>query len=760
MKSFPTTIPGYPRVGPRRIYKSLLEKFWSGAISEADFDAGITELKTERLRTQAEAGLDWIPCGDFSLYDHVLDTAITFGCLPSRLKGLSGHAATLAAARGQDGLAPQEMTKWFDTNYHYLVPELPDRFELSENRPLEAFRFAKGVLGDRARPVLLGPFTFLRLARLTGAELARRLKELIPLYAEVLASLTSEGAMQITLDETALVTDLEAGDFDAFLQAYRALHAPVILQTAYGDVAPVWPALRDLPVTGFGLDFVRGRTRNLRALHDHGFPTGKLLVAGVVDGRNVWRTDLDDALALIREIEAVVETGRIVLSSSCSLLHLPETVTVETALPAALKDGLCFAQERLGELSLLSEAARNGVATDTVKEQWGKAQAALSRWRQDTARLIPAVRARVAELTEADAVRLPYVERVPLQRRRLKLPLLPTTTIGSFPQTPALRKARAIRRTCCAGVSDNGAYEKAIRDEIAYVVRLQEEIGLDVLVHGEPERNDMVQFFGDQMRGFATTDEGWVQSYGSRCVRPPVLYGDIERLGPMTVDEVAYAQSLTAKPVKGMLTGPITILQWSFVRDDIPKSEVAYQIALAIRDEAADLERAGIDIIQIDEAAYREGLPLRRADWSDYIAWAVRAFRIASSGVRPETQIHTHMCYSDFGDMIEAISAMDADVISIEDARSDGALLEALRRFDYPQAIGPGVYDIHSPNVPTAQFVEDRLRANLTVLAPERLWVNPDCGLKTRRYEEVLPALRNMVEAAQKVRSQATPAEL
>jgi len=744
MHAYSTIVPGYPRVGPRRAYKSLLEKYWSGVTSAEEFETGIDALRTERLKTQVAADLDFIPCGDFSLYDHVLDTALTFGCLPDRFAGLKGHEAYFAAARGLDGIPPQEMTKWFDTNYHYLVPELPESFSLAENRPLDTYRHAKGVVGDKASPILLGPFTFLRLARLSAAALANRLEELVLFYAQVIDSLIAEGASHITLDESALATDLSDEEVAAFCDAYRRLDRSVVLQIAYGDVAPYWSRVRDLPVKGFALDFVRGQEGNLAAMAESGFSAEKLLVAGVVDGRNIWRSDLAKALSVVNRLSEWVSPERTVLGSSCTLLHLPDTVRVEEKLPEAVKAGLCFAQERLGELRLLSQAARNGV--EPVCQEWDEAQAALEHWRHDAARMLPSVQTKAASLTEEHAQRLPYAQRKGLQVAKLGLPPLPTTTIGSFPQTNELRQARAVRK------KDEAAYQEAIRNEIRNVVALQEEIGLDVLVHGEPERNDMVQFFGDQMRGFATTTEGWVQSYGSRCVRPPIIFGDIDRHGPMTVREISYAQSLTQKPVKGMLTGPITILQWSFVREDISRSEVATQIALAIRDEVSDLEVAGIGIVQIDEAAYREGLPLRRIDWPEYLGWAVRAFRIASSGVRAETQIHTHMCYSEFGDIIEAIAALDADVISIEDTRSDGALLQSLRDFQYPAGIGPGVYDIHSPNVPDVESIVTRLRSTLTVLPPEQIWVNPDCGLKTRRYEEVTPSLTNMVVAARRVR--------
>ena len=737
---YSTTIPGYPRVGPNRQYKTLLEAFWSHKISSEQFASGVEELKTERLATQAE--LDLVPCGDFSLYDHVLDAALQFGCVPERFGwdgGPISHDLFFAMARGRDGVSPLEMTKWFDTNYHYLVPELPERFVLTSNRVLEAFLQARSVVGDKAKPVLLGPFSFLRLARLEGEELAKRLEEILPLYETILSELE---APLIQMDEPFLVCDMTDYQARLFRSCYERLGAfgPLLLQTYYGDVNGHYEMLCGLPVAAIGLDFVRGRSGNLAALQG-GFPLDKILVAGVVNGRNIWRTDLDQAFELCQELAKYVPGDRTILSSSCTLLHLPESLAPETSLPSALKGALSFAQERLKELQLLSTALRSGRTAE-----WQEMRTSLDAWKADTDRQDLSVQARVRSLSDADAQREPYSERKKAQDERLGLPLLPTTTIGSFPQTPELRKARAGR------ARDPLGYETAILKEIESVVRLQERIGLDVLVHGEPERNDMVQFFGDQMKGFATTLEGWVQSYGSRCVRPPIIYGDVDRLAPMTVKELSYAMSLTSRPMKGMLTGPITILQWSFVRDDIPWFEVAYQIALAIRDEVRDLEEAGLPIVQIDEAAFREGLPLRAADRPEYVQKAVWAFRLATGGARPETQIHTHMCYSDFGDMIEAIAALDADVISIEDARSDGALLGTLRDFQYPQQIGPGVYDIHSPNVPDVEFVVDRLRKTLGCLPVGQIWVNPDCGLKTRRYEEVVPALENMVAAAALVR--------
>jgi 5-methyltetrahydropteroyltriglutamate--homocysteine methyltransferase len=746
---FCTTVPGYPRVASGRVYKTLLEKFWAGKISAQEFEEGSAALRRERLETQAALGLDLIPAGDFSLYDHVLDNALQFGCVPSRFGWSGGKidpSLYFAIARGRDGIQPLEMTKWFDTNYHYLVPELPEKFSLAESLSVEAYRFAKSVVGDKAKPVVLGPFSFLKLARLSGQELSRRIAELVPLYEQVLRDLVGEGAALIQIDEPWLAMDVSAEEKTVFESAYQKLCAcaPLCIQTYYGDVADCYSMLCDLPAAAIGLDFVRDRGRNLAAVRA-GFPKDKILAAGIVDGRNVWRTDLDQAVLLARELADAASPERLILSASCTLLHLPETTASETKLPKTFRDALSFARERIEELNLLSRALRNG--TESVSGEWNAMRQAIEAWKNESSRFDPKVQERVRTLREEDARRMPYSERKSRQDERLGLPILPTTTIGSFPQTAELRKARAHKN------DDPEKYEQAILNEIEHVIRLQEQIGLDVLVHGEPERNDMVQFFGDQMKGFATTEQGWVQSYGSRCVRPPIIFGDVDRLAAMTVKELKYAQSLTKKPVKGMLTGPITILQWSFVREDIPRSEVSYQIALAIRDEVRDLEAAGLGIVQIDEAAFREGLPLKRADWNEYIRWTIRSFKIATGGAKPETQIHTHMCYSEFGDIIEAIADMDADVISIEDSRSNGALLETLKQFRYPNQIGPGVYDIHSPNVPTVEFVEGRLRSTLRCLPADQVWVNPDCGLKTRRYEEVIPSLKNIVAAVQKVRA-------
>jgi 5-methyltetrahydropteroyltriglutamate--homocysteine methyltransferase len=759
-----TTTLGYPRVGRSRAYKWMLEQYWAGQTDATTLEAQAAAREAEALSTQRGAGIDLVACGDFSLYDHVLDTALMLDCIPDRYqrwtvappepRSPNTQPPTpplyFAMARGAEGVPACEMTKWFDTNYHYLVPELPTAFRLAHNPLLAALHRARAVVGDAAKPWVLGPFTFLRLAGLSGAPLVTRLEELTPLYQQLLREVTAAAPPLVQIDEPALVGDVTEAEWAAVARCYDVLAdacPDLCLQTYYGDVATLWPRLLALPVRAIGIDMVAGRERNMAALLAHPVPADKQLVLGIVDGRNVWRSDLEDRRALVQEIARIVPPERLLLSPSCSLLHLPETVEDEERLPAALRDGLCFARERLRELSLLARALREGVPA--VTDEWSEAAAMRRRWLSMEGRVVPAVRERTAALPEKAFHRTPYSERAALQQARLQLPPLPTTTIGSFPQTAELRHARA------GAAQDPSAYERAIREEIERVIRLQEELGLDILVHGEPERNDMVQFFAEQLSGFAATRHGWVQSYGSRCVRPPLLFGEIRREQSMTVELSRFAQSLTATPVKGMLTGPVTMLQWSFVRDDLPRAEVAVQLAIAIRDEVAALESdAGLRVIQIDEPAFREGLPLRRADWDAYLQWAVRAFRLAAAGATAETQVHTHMCYSEFRDILAAIAALDADVLSIEDARSYGEMLETLRDFQYPAGIGPGVYDIHSPNIPTVEAMAAKIRRTLELLPLEQVWVNPDCGLKTRRYEEVTPALRNMVAAARQVREE------
>jgi 5-methyltetrahydropteroyltriglutamate--homocysteine methyltransferase len=749
-----TTVPGYPRVGRAREYKRLLEGFWSGRVPPDEFRHAFGALHGERLRTQAEHGLDLVPCGDFSMYDHVLDAAVMLGCVPPRFGPADDVDISryYAMARGQGGVAPLEMTKWFDTNYHYLVPELPNEFVASPQRVTEAFATGLEVVGSRAKPTLLGPFTFLKLARLTDHHLADRLPELTPIYASILRDLGQMGAHMIQLDEPALVGDVSVTEIDAFTHCYESLgraHPMVVIQTYYGDVAGFIDLLSTLPVGGIGLDFVRGREANLAAVRAARAIGTKTIVAGLVDGRNIWPTPLDDAYALAHALGDLVGPRRVIIGASCPLWHLPESTRAERGLPPQLSGVLRFAQERLDELSLLARALRHGI--DSIADEWRDAGDERLAWLQDPGRHRPGVQARVASLGDADATRIPYGERVTAQQAALGLPLLPTTTIGSFPQTPELRRARA---AASFDASAAPAYHALVRAEIGRVVAMQEELGLDVLVHGEPERSDMVEYFAARLGGCTVLAEGWVQSYGSRCVRPPVVFGDVERITPLTVDEARYAQSLTERPVKGMLTGPVTMLQWSFVRDDVPREVVAYQLAIAVRDEVVSLEReARLRVIQIDEPAIREGLPLRRNEWAHYLAWATRAFRVAASGAAPSTQIHTHMCYSEFADIVDAIVALDADVLSIEDARSDGANLRTLRDHRYSHQVGPGVYDIHSPNVPDEERIVSKLRATLEALPAEQVWVNPDCGLKTRSYAEVVPALRNLVAATRVVRA-------
>ncbi len=754
MNEFQTTTLGFPRLGEDRQHKKLIEQFWSGKIVEQELMQKLQQLEIFQLQRQSRAGIDLVCCGDFSPYDHVLDTAVAVGCLPKRfdnIVGLPTLTQYFALARGIDGSAPLEMTKWFNTNYHYLVPELPESFRLIRNPIKEALQRGEKAITIGVKPWILGPFTFLRLAKLRGQELNVRLSDLTIIYQQMLREIQGMQVQLVQVDEPALATDVSQNEWQAIEHCYATLasiEVPLCIQTYYDDVADIWQQLIHLPVTAIGIDLVAGKERNLRAIHSVSFPADKKLVAGIVDGRNIWRSDLSAKLEIIQQLARCVNTENLLLSPSCSLLHLPETVKHERHLPNELYNGLCFAQERLDELTLLARAARHGVSS--VVGEWQQAQEKRSAWLQWTQRHSVAVQERLQRLTEDDVTRIPLSERRILQRKRLQLPPLPTTTIGSFPQTLELRSARAQR------VRDPDGYRQRIRAEVERVIRLQEECGIDVLVDGESDRNDMVQFFAEQLPGCASLTHGWVQSYGSRCVRPPVIYGDVWRKNPLTLEVSRLAQSLTDRPVKGMLTGPVTILCWSFVRDDISSQKVAYQLALAIRDEAVALEQeVGLAIIQIDEPAFREGLPLKAHDQSEYLNWAVGAFRLASSGVSPSTQVHTHMCYSEFQDILSAIATLDADVISIEDARSHGEMLVVLDTKRYPGDVGPGVWDIHAPHVPSVDFITAKLRKTLQCLPRDQVWVNPDCGLKTRRYEEVIPALKNMVEAAKRVREEA-----
>ncbi|MFC7737561.1 5-methyltetrahydropteroyltriglutamate--homocysteine S-methyltransferase [Roseomonas sp. GCM10028921] len=761
---------GFPRIGPRRELKAALERYWSGKSDRGALLAAAAELRAKAWARQKELGVDHVPSNDFSLYDHVLDTSAMLGAIPA-IYGWTGKPVDLdtyfAVARGAQGEAhadcghgcthkavdvpAAEMTKWFDTNYHYLVPEFStgQAFALSSTKVVDEFLEAKAQ-GIHTRPVLLGPVTYIRLGKSHGGEVSREelLRAVLPVYEEVLRRLSAAGADWVQIDEPCLVLDLTDEDRALLGTAYKALAKAVpavrlMLTTYFGGLGDNLDTAVTLPVAGLHIDLIRA-PEQLEAVLAKA-PKALVLSLGVVDGRNVWRADLAKILA---RVEPLAEEREIVIAPSCSLLHTPLDLVQETAMDEDVRSWLAFAVQKLEELSVLARALND--RRESVAEAFTASSAAAAARRTSLKIHDPAVAARLAAADAALARRTAaFPARRELQGRALGLPALPTTTIGSFPQTEEVRKARAAHGK---GTISDAEYEAFLREETARTVRWQEEIGLDVLVHGEFERNDMVQYFGEQLSGFAFTKHGWVQSYGSRCVRPPILFGDVSRPKPITVAWWRYAQGLTNKPMKGMLTGPVTILNWSFVRDDMTRERACRQIALAIRDEVADLEKAGAKIIQIDEAALREGLPLRRGDWQHYLNWAVESFRIASCGVADATQIHTHMCYSEFNDIIAVIGDMDADVISIETARSKMELLGAFAEYRYPAEIGPGVYDIHSPRVPTVEEMAELLAAARSRLAPEQLWVNPDCGLKTRKWPETRAALVNMVAAAKQVR--------
>jgi 5-methyltetrahydropteroyltriglutamate--homocysteine methyltransferase len=757
-----TTTLGYPRIGRDRELKRACEAYWTGALGPEALAATAAALRRAHWEAQRDAGIDLIPSGDFSLYDHVLDAVALVGAVPERYHwdgptvDLDTYfAMARGVQRGDLDATAMEMTKWFDSNYHYIVPEwrAGQRFRLASTKPFDDLAEAR-ALGIPAKPTLVGPLSLVLLGKAQDERvdlLGETLDGVAAVYAEVVERLAAAGARWIALDEPCLVQDRTPGELAALRRAYATLAARkggarLILQTYFGHVGESYETLAALPVDGIGLDLVRG-AENIGLLRRHGLPADKVLLAGVIDGRNIWRANLEGALDVLDDVSAVVPHERLMVAPSCSLLHLPYDSAREEGVEPEIRGWLAFAEQKLCEVATLARALREGraaVAGELRASAAAAGQRAASPRVRDTA-----VRARVA--AEGEAARLPYAGRRPLQRERLRLPVLPATTIGSFPQTAELRR---VRRRFEAGSLTRHDYDRLLEQAVAGAITAQEELGLDMLVHGEFERNDMVQYFGEQLSGFTFTRHGWVQSYGSRCVRPPIIYGDVARGAPMTVHWSTYAQSLTAKPVKGMLTGPVTILNWSFVRDDQPRAQTCRQIALALKDEVADLERAGLRAIQIDEPALREGLPLRRDKWACYLAWAVECFRVAASGAGPATQIHTHMCYSNFDDIVEAIAALDADVLSIENARSDCALLDVFRRTGYPREIGPGVYDIHSPRVPGEDEIVAMLRATLEVLPETNVWVNPDCGLKTRSWDEVMPALRHMVAAARRLRAE------
>ncbi|GAA2803937.1 5-methyltetrahydropteroyltriglutamate--homocysteine S-methyltransferase [Saccharopolyspora taberi] len=752
-----STVLGYPRIGPNRELKRALESYWASRSSETELRDVARQLRVDTWRSLKDAGLDSVPGNTFSYYDQVLDTAVTFGAVPARYTelGLNPLDTYFAMARGVESTPPLEMTKWFDTNYHYLVPEIgPDtRFALSDRTPVEQYLEA-AELGVTTRPVLVGPLTFLLLSKSAeGAPGSFRpldkLDELLAAYAELLGELKRAGAEWVQLDEPAFAADRTQAELDALRAAYRKLgdlqERPNLLVTGYfGDLGDALEVLASAPVEALGVDLVAGtstvdKLSTLSGLRD------KTLVAGLVDGRNIWRTNLDRALTTGATLLGLA--GELAVSTSCSLLHVPYDVEAEAQIDPQVKSWLAFAAQKVREVVVLGRALREG--RDAVADDLAEAAAAVAD-RAGAERIRNnRVRARLQSLRPEHSRRNDYALRQQAQEKSLRLPPLPTTTIGSFPQTTDVRKARAELRN---GTIDDAAYKQRMRDEIQRVIKLQEDLGLDVLVHGEPERNDMVQYFSELLEGFVSTHKGWVQSYGSRCVRPPILFGDVSRPKPMTVEWATYAQKLTEKPVKGMLTGPVTILAWSFVRDDQPLADTAKQVALAIRDEVHDLEAAGIRVVQVDEPALRELLPLRSVQHKEYLDWAVESFRLATSGVADSTQIHTHLCYSEFGDVINAIVALEADVTSIEAARSRMEVLADLNAVGFAKGVGPGVYDIHSPRVPETEEVTALLRAALEAVPAQRLWVNPDCGLKTRGYTEVNAALKNMISATAAVR--------
>ncbi|MDU0205413.1 5-methyltetrahydropteroyltriglutamate--homocysteine S-methyltransferase [Paenibacillus sp. MAH-36] len=747
-----SSVLGYPRIGVDREWKKALEAFWAGKLEETEFQARLQELRLNHLRKQQEKGIDFIPVNDFSYYDHILDTAAMFGIIPKRFSYEGGPvplSVYYGVARGTKGAAASEMTKWFNTNYHYIVPELADASPvLTENKPLTAYREAKEKLGIEGKPVIVGPLTFLKLSKgYSVSETDAWLERLVPLYVQILQELAEEGVQWVQIDEPILVTKLSQEDLQRLSSIYKTIASAVpglnIMLQTYFESVEHYNEIVKLPVKGIGLDFVHGYNGNLIAIKALGFPADKVLGAGVIDGRGIWKASLREKMELLNELTEFVSADRLIVQSSCSLLHVPVTTERETKLTTELRNALAFADEKLGELVLLTKALASDA--EGIIDELVKSDAAIQALQQSEERNRVNIQQAVAALSNQQPERShPFAERHQAQQAKWQLPIFPTTTIGSFPQSAEVRKARQSWRK---GEWNNEQYAQYIRDQIDTWIDLQEEIGLDVLVHGEFERTDMVEFFGEKLAGFAFTQNGWVQSYGSRCVKPPVIFGDVAFKGEMTVEETKYAQSKTSRPVKGMLTGPITIMNWSFVRDDIPREQIAYQLAYALRQEVEALEQAGIGMIQVDEPAVREGLPLKEEEQAGYLEWAVKAFRITTCTVHETTQIHTHMCYCEFHDMIDSIEAMDADVISIETSRSHGELIHSFELNTYKLGIGLGVYDIHSPRVPSVEEMTGMIERALRVLDARLFWINPDCGLKTRGLEETVASLRNMVEA-------------
>ena len=751
-------LSGYPRVGAKRELKFAVEAFWKGAKSEAELRQTAADIRQKNWATQIAAGADLLPVGDFSYYDHVLDTLCALGAIPARF-GFDADKLTLSQyfelARGNASQVAMEMTKWFDTNYHYIVPEWHQNTNFKANAAslIAQIEEAKAT-GHDIKPTLVGPLTLLWLGKEkdAGHNRLELLPRLLPEYQKLLRELANAGVDWIQIDEPILAVDIAREWLDAFAPTYQELAITgtrIIIGTYFGSVAEHINLLKNLPVNGVHIDCVRAPEQ--LAEFANAWPENKVLSVGLIDGRNVWRANLREVIELLAPV-ATQLGNNLWIAPSCSLLHSPQDLSVEEKLNPEIKNWLAFAAQKLQELGIIKQALAHG--KDSVQEALAASDAAAAG--RKTSKLIhnDKVAQRVASLREhADQRHSPFAQRIEKQQQWMNLPLLPTTTIGSFPQTQEIRQARAAFKKGELSAAD---YEAAMKKDIAYCVEQQEQLDIDVLVHGEAERNDMVEYFGEQLDGYCFTQYGWVQSYGSRCVKPPIIFGDVARPKAMTVAWSSYAQSLTKRPMKGMLTGPVTMMKWSFVRNDVPLSLVCKQIALALNDEVLDLEKAGIRVIQIDEPAIREALPLKRAQWDEYLAWACESFRLTSTDADDSTQIHTHMCYSEFNDILPAIASMDADVITIETSRSDMELLDAFVKFSYPNDIGPGVYDIHSPRVPTEAEVEHLLRKALKVIDQRRLWVNPDCGLKTRGWPETKAALEVMVNVTKKLRAELT----
>ena len=753
-----TSVIGYPRIGSLRELKFALEAYFKGEKTEDEIKALAKELRKEHLTTQKNAGIEFISSNDFSFYDNTLDQAVLLNIVPKRYRELelSDLEKYFAIARGYQGekgnVKALAMKKWFNTNYHYIVPEFEDdtKIELVGTKPFDEYTEAK-QLGIETKPVLIGPFTLLKLIRFTGKKGLLDVKaDFIKVYTEILKKFINLGTQWVQFDEPYLVHDLTANDLRLFQDLYSAIlnkkeKTKILLQTYFGDVRDIYTVLQTLNFDGIGLDFVEGR-KTLDLVKEHGFSPVKRLFAGVVNGKNIWKNNYEKTLSILNSLkEKEIQT---VVSTSCSLLHVPYSVENETKLEDKYKKHFAFAKEKLTELKEIDEIFSSANYKNNEKYQQN-----VALFNEDRNAFNAAVDARVKAITPKDFVRQPeFAQREKIQKDEFKLPLFPTTTIGSFPQTAEVRANRKAFRT---GEISKEQYIEFNKKKIAECIALQEELGLDVLVHGEFERNDMVEYFGQHLEGYLFTEKAWVQSYGTRCVKPPVIWGDISRAHPITVDWSVYAQSITDKPLKGMLTGPVTILNWSFPREDIPIKQSVLQLALALRDEVLDLEKKGIKIIQIDEAALREKLPLRKSDWySEYLNFAIPSFRLVHSGVKATTQIHTHMCYSEFTDIIPAIDDMDADVISFEASRSDLLILDSLKKNNFKTEVGPGVYDIHSPRIPSKEEIKVVLEKILKKVAPEKLWVNPDCGLKTRQDKEVKPSLKNLVDAAKELRNE------